>query len=69
MIKKGFLLVDSLVSVLIVCSLSLLCFSIYKSITKQEEVYANYIEKDNSFYISLYSNLDYCEACTIHESD
>lgn len=69
MIKKGFLLVDALVSVFIVCSLSILCFSIYESITKQEEVYADYVLKDNHFYFDLYSNLDYCEACTIHESD
>lgn len=67
--KKGFLLIDSLISVLIVCNLTLLCFSIYQSIIKDHKVYENYVENDNVFYKDLYMNLEYCEGCSLNESD
>lgn len=67
--KKGFLLIDSLLTVFIVSSICLLCFSIYKLIGKYEEGYMNYQSISNDEYENIFNNLPICEVCIVDESD
>lgn len=65
--NKGFLLLDSLVNVLVICVLCLLCFSIYKAIDNYDDGYKEYVEKSNEEYDYFYNSLGECEKCIIVE--
>lgn len=67
--KRGFLLVDSLINVFIVCCLSLLCFAIYKAYNSYTSGYENYQEEMSIFYEDTYNSLGVCEKCIIQEED
>lgn len=67
--KKGFLLVDSIICVLIVTLIAELCFSTYKTIINDENTFDNYVHKQNNYYEYIFDNLDECEACHINEPD
>lgn len=65
--KKGFLLIDSLVSVVIVVSICLLCASTYQNINNYYDGYDLYKEKIKEEYENVYSLLGECEKCIIEE--
>lgn len=67
--KKGFLLLDSLINVLVVSSLCLLCFSVYKSVCYYKDGYESYLNESNEQYDLLFSNLKECEKCKIIKED
>lgn len=67
--SKGFLLIDSLLTVFIVSSICLLCFSIYKLITNYEKGYLNYQMLSNEDYENIFNDFSICERCVIDESD
>ena len=67
--NKGFILLDSLLSVFIVSYICILCFSIYKSIIIYEDSYLLYQEKSNIHLDYIFSNYIYCEPCILDESD
>lgn len=65
--KNGFLLLDSLVSVVIVSSLCFLCASTYQNVINYYEGYNSYQEKIKEEYEDIYSILGECEKCIIEE--
>ena len=65
--KKGFLLLDSLVSVVIVVSLSLLCVSTYQNVSNYYDGYHTYKNRLKEEYENIYSMLGECEKCIIEE--
>ena len=67
--KKGFILSDALVNVLIVSLLCALCFSIFRLIDKNEEVYNCYLETSNEKYDTLFGSLEICEICVVEETE
>ena len=67
--NKGFILIDSLMTVFIVSCICILCFSIYKSIENYIEGYLRYTEESNIRYEEIYNNLPECEVCEIYEYD
>lgn len=67
--KKGFLLVDSLITVFITSLLCVACYSIYHSIILYEEGYINYQNRSNENLEYVFNNMQSCEGCKIDESD
>ena len=67
--NKGFLLVDSLVSIFIVSNICLLCMSIFEVIDKYEEGYLEYIDKSNIRLETIMSQTFYCEGCYIDDNE
>ena len=65
--KKGFLLVDSLITIFIVSAMSILCITIFKSINNYKEGYQSYKEETNERLNNLYNSLGVCERCVIQE--
>lgn len=69
MSKKGFLLIDSLITVFITSLVCVACYTIFNSITNYEEGYLEYQNRSNSNLEYIYANMWECEACYIDESD
>jgi len=67
--NKGFIMLDSLLSVFIVTYICLMCFSIYKTIEQYEKSYINYQFNSNDSYEEIFNTLIVCEACEVDESD
>ena len=67
--NRGFLLVDSLLSVFIVVTICMFCFSIYQLIGKYAEGYEQYRRTSNEAYEHILNGLPACEACLADESD
>lgn len=67
--NKGFLLLDSIVSIFIVMNICLLCMSIYKVIDKYEDGLINYQNKSNIRLERIMSQAYYCEGCYIKDGD
>ena len=67
--NKGFIMLDSLISVFIVIYICSMCFIIYKSIDRYERSYELYIEKSDDYYSDIYSSLEYCMPCIVDEYD
>lgn len=67
--SKGFLLIDSLLSVFIVVSICMLCFSIYQIINKYSYGYEQYRMTSNETYEHILNSLPGCEACQADEPD
>ena len=67
--KKGFLLVDSLINVVIVSSLCLLCFVSYKAIDNYYKGYDNYIEESNNRYTYIFNSIGECQRCVVTKED
>ncbi len=61
--KKGFLLADALVNVLIVSALSILCLLIYKAFDNYENAYDVYLDRTNIEYEYLFNELEDCVKC------
>ena len=67
--KKGFLLIDALISVFITSVVCSLCYSTYKAIINYEEGYFKYQEQSNTSLEKIYISVYECEACIIDESN
>ncbi len=68
--KKGFLLIDSLITVFIVTIVCFLCYSMYHVILNYKQGYINFQENSNINLEKIYSNSYECEVCEIiDESD
>lgn len=67
--NRGFILIDSLLSVFIVASICMLCFSINQVIGKYSQGYEQYQMVTNESYERIFNSLPECEACQIDESD
>ena len=67
--KKGFLLVDSLISVFITSLVCATCYAVFYNIVNYEEGYTNYQARSNDNLENIYNNLYQCEACIIDEFD
>ena len=65
--KKGFLLIDSLVNIIIVSILCTLCLMSYQNVSSYYDGYDLYKEETNSRYEEIYSKLGVCEKCIIEE--
>lgn len=65
--NKGFLLLDSLIAVFIVTSMSILSFGVYSSLVNYEDGYLLYKEEFNEQLIDTYDLLGVCEKCVIQE--
>lgn len=61
--NKGYLLIDALICVLIVSLLSVLVLSSYQTISKQEDVYDEYLKRSNEEYEIIYRGLKECVKC------
>ena len=66
--NKGFLLLDSLVSVFVVGVICLLCFSIFNLIDKYEVGHNRYIAESNERLMIILNETYECESCLIDES-
>lgn len=67
--KKGFILLDSLICVLITSLLCVTCYSLFLSANNYDDGYIEYIDKSNSNIEQIFNEINECEACTVHESD
>lgn len=67
--KKGFVLLDSLICVLITSILCLTCYSLFISINNYDDGYKEYIQQSNENLQETYNSIGECEACTIDESN
>lgn len=67
--NKGYILLDSLLSIFLVISMCGLCLSIYKSISNYEIGYLNYQNNSNEQLSEIFNSFDYCEACVLDESN
>lgn len=65
--NRGFLLIDSLITVVIVSAMSLLCISIFTSLDKYEEGYENYKNENSNQINEIYDELGVCEKCVFIE--
>ena len=61
--NKGFLLIDALICMIIVSLLSVLVFSSYQTIYKQEDIYDEYLKRSNEEYEIIYRGLSDCISC------
>ena len=67
--SRGFILIDSLLSVFIVACICMLCFSIYQAIDKYSQGYELYRKTATEMYERILNGLPECEACRIDEPD
>lgn len=67
--KKGFLLIDSLISVFVTSLLCICCYAIYQSMVNYNDGYVEYQNKSNTRLEHIYTDLYNCEVCQIDESD
>lgn len=67
--KKGFLLLDSLITVFVTSLVCIACYSIFHSIVKYEEGYIDYQNRSNINLENTFINMWECEECQIDESD
>lgn len=67
--KKGFLLLDSLITVFVTSMVCVACYSIYKSVVNYEEGYIQYQNESNNRLVTVFNNLYECEPCILDESD
>ena len=67
--KKGFLLIDSLITVFITSLVCALCYSSWQSIINYKQGYINYQNRSNNDLEYIYNDLWNCEACQIDEFD
>ena len=67
--SRGFLLIDSLLSVFIVASICMLCFSIFQVIGKYAEGYEQYRMTTNQTYERILNGLPECRECRADDSD
>lgn len=67
--KKGFLLLDSLITVFVTSLVCIACYSIFHSIVKYEEGYIDYQNRSNINLENIFINMWECEECQIDESD
>lgn len=67
--KKGFLLLDSLITVFVTSLVCIACYSIFHSIVKYEEGYIDYQNRSNINLEKIFINMWECEECQIDESD
>ena len=67
--NKGFLLIDSVLSVFIVVCMCAMCMTIYQVVLRYEEGVAAYRERTNESLIQLFQSLPHCEACMTDEPD
>lgn len=66
--NKGYLLIDALICVLIMSLLSVLVLSSYQTISKQEDIYDEYLKRSNEEYEIIYRGLNECIKCQIKDS-
>lgn len=66
---KGFLLIDALINVFVVASLSLLCFSLSKQLISHEEGFQKYKNRMNEHLVEIYNGFYECQGCALDESD
>lgn len=67
--KKGFLLIDSLITVFVTSLVCVMCYALYQSLIKYDDGYIKYQEDSNERLEHIYHNLWHCEECEIDESD
>lgn len=67
--NKGFVMVDSLLSVIIVSVVALLSLLASKSLVNYKEGYINYKTRVNERYMEIYSGMKECEVCQIIQED
>lgn len=65
--RKGFLLLDSLISVFVTCLLCATCYMIYSLMSSYDDGYINYQSRSNNNLESIFNNLSKCEECEIDE--
>lgn len=65
--NKGFLLLDSLVTVFVVSAICVLCLSLFKAIDNYEQGYISYQEISNNNLEIILSNTYTSEGCYIDE--
>lgn len=67
--KKGFLLIDSLITVFVTSLVCAACFSIFNLIDNYEKGYLEYQERSNENLEYIFNNMWECEGCIVNESD
>lgn len=67
--KKGYMLIDALIAVVITANMCFLCFSIYQAISSDERTNERFEQQEQAFYFSLFNEYPDCEVCEIDESD
>lgn len=68
--SKGFLLIDSLITVFVMSILCTLCYSMYNAGINYEEGYRKYQEESNDRLEEIYVHMYDCQGCEIiDESD
>lgn len=67
--NKGFLLVDSLISVFVTSLVCVACYSTYHLIVKYQDGYEDYQTLSDEHLLDIYNNLYECEPCEIIECE
>lgn len=63
--KKGFLLVDALINIIIVSSVALLSIAIFKQLDNYYIAFEEYINSSNEQYDYLFLRNSECDACQV----
>jgi len=66
--NKGFILIDSLVSIVIVSTLAILSMYTYNNYVNYYKSYYKYQEEISDMYLDVLANLGECEKCQIIEA-
>ena len=67
--RKGFMLLDALINVLVTSVICILCLSIYQAIDNYDEGYKEYIEQSNERYDYLFQGLEECIKCQLNQEE
>lgn len=65
--KKGFLLVDALVNIIIISSVALICIAMFKQFANYYDGFDEYISNSNEQYDYLFLKNSECDACQIKD--
>ena len=67
--RRGFLLADSLITILVVCLSCILCFSTYEMMKHHESGYEEYLQRSNREIESILLEIGQCEGCAIENDE
>ena len=67
--NRGFLLADALINVFVVSLLCLLCFSLYRLMGNDEEIFEAYVERTNERYEMMNMKIETCVPCIAPTED
>lgn len=67
--NKGFILLDALISVFIVCAISTITINLFVNYKNYKDGYLYYLDDVNDLYEDIFEDLGECERCILQEEE